>query len=124
MLRFGGQGEREEKECEGGGEKRREELKRGRQLTVRRKRREDLVVARESKGATVEEGNVATKVVEMGGDGCGVEAEEERTEVRVMAVVQSVTRKTDGEQIARLLFHRTLHVREEGKCDRDSGGEE
>lgn len=121
---FGGQREGEEKAREGGGKKRCEELERKRQLTVTREREENIVVTGESERAAVEEGDVATKAFEVGGDGGGVEVEEERTEVSVVAGVQNEAGKPDREQITSLLLHRTLEVREKEQNDSDSGREE
>ena len=60
----------------------------------------------------------------MGGDGGGVETEEERAEVSVVVGVQNEAGKPDREQIACLFLHRTLEVREKEQNDSDSGRKE
>ena len=60
----------------------------------------------------------------MRGDGSGVEVEEERTEVSVVAGVQNEAGKPDREQITCLFLHRTLGMREKKQNDSDSGREE
>ena len=79
------------------------------------------MVTGESERAAVEEGDVATKAFEVGGDGGGVEVEEERAEESVVVGVQNEAGKPDREQITSLLLHRTLEVREK---ERSHGKEE
>ena len=108
------EGEGEEETREGGGEKRKKELKRRSELRLNRVSKANMLKGGKSEGAAIVERHVTSQGLDVAGDRVPVLVEEDGTAGGVAVLVEKEARKADGKEITGEFFNGTLELKKEG----------
>lgn len=105
------EGEGEEETREGGGEKRKKELKRRSELRLNRVNKANMLKGGKSEGAAIVECHVTSQRQDIAGDRVLVLVEEDGAAGGVAVLVEEEARKADGKEVTGEFFNGTLELK-------------